>query len=87
MDSILHGINKHNKHYQEKWCVAQGQGLTQYMSDEIVTGNSQDTRVVIGDWCTEVKYSVCILAAVLYWSLFNKTLHDEAGSDLGTQCC
>jgi len=49
LHSILHGINKHNKHFQEKWCDAQGQGLTQHMSDEIVAGNSRDTRVVIGD--------------------------------------
>ena len=49
LHSILHGINKHIKHYQEKWCDAQGQGLTQYMSDEIVAGNSRETRVVTGD--------------------------------------
>jgi hypothetical protein len=57
------------------WCDAQGQGLTQFIFYEIVAGNmsSGDTQVVIGDWCTEMKYSLHILAAVLYWSLFNKT--------------
>lgn len=44
------------------------------VSDEVVEGNSGGTRVVIGDWCTEMKYSLHILAAVLYLSLFNKTL-------------
>jgi hypothetical protein len=44
------------------------------MSDGIVAGKSGDTRVVIGNWCTEMKCSLHILTAVLYWSLFNKTL-------------
>jgi hypothetical protein len=74
LHSISHGINKHNEHYQEKWCYAQGEGLTKFMSDEIVAGNSGDTWVVIGDWCTERKYSLHLLAAILCWSLLNKTL-------------
>jgi len=65
LHSILQGINKHNKHYQEKRYDA-GQGLTPFMSDEIVAGNSGDTQVVIGECCTEMKYSLHILAAVLY---------------------
>ena len=38
------------------------------LSDEIVAGNSGDTRVVIGNQCTDIKYFLHILAAVLYWS-------------------